>query len=243
MTEHHRTHLSPRAAYDSGLIARPDQLLEVRRDTIADGDARGGRTVSVRPLNGLAVSILLDRGMDIGGAWYAGTPVSWMSAVGDCRPGRSDADQGWLDGWSGGLLTTCGLRNVGVPSDGHGQHGNFTDLAAFDVMVRRYWLPDGEAAVEIAGVLTDAETNPELQITGPGVGLLMRVSWDRSTLPRLHTWRRRTPRSYVMSIEPANCGLGGRAADRAEGRAPFLAPGEERTTSLTVVVEPLVPVR
>jgi hypothetical protein len=316
---------SPQAAYEGGWVARPDQLLEVRREIVDDGDARGCRTVSVRPMGGLQARILLDRGMDIGSAWYGGTPVSWLSAVGESRPGRSDADQGWLDGWHGGLLTTCGLRNAGAPSEGHGQHGTFTDLAASDVTVRRSWLPDGEAAVEIAGVLTDASalggqlrverrirlrtglgeltvtdtttncgpereqapflyhlnlgypfltansevrgagadggwrmgpvrageadtllertlpddgSDPRLEITGPDAGLVMRVSWSRSTLPRLHTWRRRTPRSYVMSIEPANCGLGGRAADRDAGRAPFLEPGEERTTSLTVVVEP-----
>jgi hypothetical protein len=317
---------APRAAYEDGWVARPDQFLEVRREIVDDGDARGSRTVSVRPMGGLQARILLDRGMDIGSAWYAGTPVSWGSAVGESAPGRSDVGQGWLDGWSGGLVTTCGLRNVGAPGEGHGQHGSFTDLAASEVTVRRFWLPDGEAAVEIAGVLTDAsalgrqlrverrirlrtgrgeltvtdtttncgpereqapflyhlnlgypflsansevrgagmddgwqmgpvrageadtllertlpdgETAPELWITGPDAGLEMRVSWSGSTLPRLHTWRRRTPRSYVMSIEPANCGLGGRAADRDAGRAPFLEPGQERTTSLTVVLQPL----
>ncbi|HEY6634451.1 MAG TPA: DUF4432 family protein, partial [Acidimicrobiia bacterium] len=36
-----------------------------------------------------------------------------------------------------GLLVTCGLRNVGMPSEGHGLHGTFSHLAALDVETTR----------------------------------------------------------------------------------------------------------
>ena len=32
----------------------------------------------------------------------------------------------WMQSFGGGLMVTCGLRNVGVPSEGHGQHGDYT---------------------------------------------------------------------------------------------------------------------
>ena len=327
---------TPRDGVEAGYAARGDDLVAVRHETIADGPARGCRTITVQPAGGLTTRILLDRGMDLGGSWYAGQPVSWRSAVGESAPGRVDAAGGWLDQWEGGLLTTCGLRNVGSPSEGHGQHGSFTDLQARDVSVTRRWLDDGHAAVEISGILDDASSlgshlrvhrritlrsgagtvlvedrtvnlGPEPEqapmlyhvnfgfpfltpdseyripgvqrstadgydvpveqwrcmgeagiagpdriiehrltadadgrasLTSPNLGLVAEVAWDRSTMPRLHTWQRVQRGSYVASIEPANCGLGGREADRADGRAPVLEPGEERSTRIEVTLRP-----
>lgn len=325
-------------AQAKGLLPYGDDLISVRREIVDDGPARGCRSVTLQAAGGLTTRVLLDRGMDLGSTWFAGTPVSWRSAVGEAPPGRVDDGQGWLDGWEGGLLTTCGLRNVGAPGEGHGQHGSFTDLAARDVTVTRRWLPDGQAAVDVTGTLddvsslgshlqvvrcitvrtgsgevivTDRATNcgpvreqspllyhinfgypflvpsselkldalrsvraedgslagpdhwrvmgppvfgeqdtimehqlkgdpavGQVDVSGPTVGLTARVSWDRRTLPRLHTWRRRTPGSYVTSVEPANCSLAGRAVDRQAGTAPYLEPGEGRLTALTVLVEP-----
>jgi hypothetical protein len=42
---------------------------------------------------------------------------------------------------------------------------------------------------------------------------------------------------YALGLEPANCSVLGRAADRAAGRLPILAPGESRTTSLEISVK------
>ena len=35
----------------------------------------------------------------------------------------------WRDAWGGGLVTTCGLSNVGAASEGHGLHGTYTARA------------------------------------------------------------------------------------------------------------------
>jgi hypothetical protein len=330
------TNPRPRLAALAGLTAAGDDLVTVRHETVSDGAAAGSRSITVQPVGGLTTRILLDRGLDLGGAWYAGIPVSWRSAVGESRPGRVDAGTGWLDQWEGGLLTTCGLRNVGSPSEGHGQHGSFTDLRAREVSVARRWLDDGHAAVEITGVLDDAtslgahlrvhrritlrsgvgsvrvedrtvnlgpepEQAPMLyhvnfgfpfltadseyripglagssaggqavpverwqrmgevgvpgpdrivehelcagepgraQLTGPQVGMVADVAWDRTTMSRLHTWQRVQRGSFVASVEPANCGLDGREADRAAGRAPVLEPGAERVTWIEIVLAP-----
>jgi hypothetical protein len=114
--------------------------------------------VTLQASGGIHARVQLDRGMDLGETWYAGIPVGWRSPVGETAPGRVDVGLGWLDGWQGGLLTTCGLRNVGSPSEGHGQHGSFTDLAARDVSVVRRWLPDGHAAVDVTATLDDASS-------------------------------------------------------------------------------------
>ena len=41
----------------------------------------------------------------------------------------------WGDHWAGGLVTTCGLSNVGAASDGHGLHGTYSHRRARDVSV------------------------------------------------------------------------------------------------------------
>jgi hypothetical protein len=57
----------------------------------------------------------------------------------------------------------------------------------------------------------------------------------RSDLPRLWQWIH--PDYGVLGIEPANCSVLGRAHDRAEGRLPVLAAGEESASRLELTVE------
>ena len=45
----------------------------------------------------------------------------------------------------------------------------------------------------------------------------MTVSWDPRQLPRLWQWRMLRTGMYVTGLEPATCGLAGRAAERAAG--------------------------
>ena len=56
-----------------------------------------------------------------------------------------------------------------------------------------------------------------------------------SNLPRLWQWI--DPSLHALGLEPANCSVLGRAHDRAAGRLPFLAPGEERETRIVVTAE------
>jgi hypothetical protein len=59
--------------------------------------------------------------------------------------------------------------------------------------------------------------------------LRLELAWS---LPRLWQWVH--PAYGVLGLEPANCSVRGRAHDRAEGRLPELAPGEERRTRVTI---------
>jgi hypothetical protein len=86
---------------------------------------------------GLDIRILPDRGFDIGAAWFRGVPVAWISVVGETAPLPQPRGLDWLDAFGGGLVTTCGLRNVGAPAEGHGLHGTFSHLRARDVSIER----------------------------------------------------------------------------------------------------------
>jgi hypothetical protein len=74
----------------------------------------------------LELRIRPERGLDIGAASYAGIPIAWLSSVGEVAGTSGD----WEASWGGGLMTTCGLDNVGVPSEGLPQHGTYTYLPA-----------------------------------------------------------------------------------------------------------------
>lgn len=67
-----------------------------------------------------------------------------------------------------------------------------------------------------------------------GVGVAVRYRPDQ--LPRLWQWRMLAPGMYLTGLEPANCGVRGRAAERADGDVDVLAPGDRRRFDLQVEV-------
>lgn len=125
------------------------QAVSIESATRTDGPDAGSRRI--RLVNGpLDVELLPDRGMDIGQVRAAGVPLAWISATGFPPLSIGDADgRGWLRGFGGGLLTTCGLLNVGPPGwdgdDFHPMHGRYSSLPA---RVIRAEVTAGEVVVE-----------------------------------------------------------------------------------------------
>jgi hypothetical protein len=98
----------------------------------------------------------------------------------------------------------------------------------FEEQVFRHELaPTGEERVSATVV------NPGFEPTG-GIGVT--VSWDPRQLPRMWQWRMLGPGMYLTGLEPANCGLAGRAAERAAGTLQELAPGESRAFAISIRV-------
>ena len=306
------------------------QLAPFSLQTVDQGSGRGARVLSVAPAGGMHARVLVDRGLDIAAAWFGGLPLAWMSGVGEQPFGHADSGEGWHDGWAGGLVTTCGLRNVGVPSEGHGRHGRYSDQPVDELSIKREVGRSGSGVIVIEGVIReaiglgrglvvrrritfalwsgsveiedttvnetaervqapllyhvnvgapflDAESVPlvretdafrpaaniramggpedapdvvsqlafpvpadgwsEVAIDSLRLGLRLRVGWDAEVMPNLFAWQRRTPGSYVTALEPANCTVDGRFADRESGIAPWLESGEIRRTGLRIVVD------
>jgi hypothetical protein len=120
-----------------GRLAHDQHLLPATSHLALDGSGAGTRVLLAQPAGGLHARILLDRGLDIGAAWYAGQPVSWTSPSGDRRSGYADGTENWHRGWTGGLVTTCGLMHIGPPSGRHGRHGRYSDCPPEEVRVER----------------------------------------------------------------------------------------------------------
>jgi hypothetical protein len=136
-----------------GELANADQVATAVISTVAEGAAAGARAVDIRVWNGIDVRLLVDRGLDIGAAWFRGIPLAWISSAGEQPPPAAEQLVGtaWRDAWGGGLVTTCGLSNVGAASEGHGQHGTYTSRAAADLQVERT-----TSEVTVTGTVVDA---------------------------------------------------------------------------------------
>ena len=118
------------------------QIAGTKRYQLMDGNERGVHGVDFRTGSGLNFTVLPDRGLDVSHAEYKGIPLCWRSSTGDVSPGFYEpAGFGWLRGFFGGLLTTCGMTHVGNPdSDGtNGLHGRVSHIPAKNVWVDSRW--------------------------------------------------------------------------------------------------------
>jgi Domain of unknown function (DUF4432) len=167
--------------------------------------------VDAHVLAGIELRIHPHRGLDLGAAWFRGVPIAWIAPAGE---GGADSTD-WRAAWGGGLLTTCGLDNVGTPSEGIGLHGTYTFLPAHDVATER-----SRSQVVVRGAVVNE----------------LRVAIE-SDLPRLWQWIDPGPGIYALGIEPANYSVLGRAHDRSQGTLPYLEPGEERSTRIAITAE------
>jgi hypothetical protein len=145
----------------SGQLPNRDAVLWARESVIASGGAAGTRAIDVHPWDGIGCRLYPDRGLDIGQAWYQGVPLAWVSAAGERGPLDDLDGMAWGSAFGGGLVTTCGLRNVGMPSEGHGLHGTFSHLAATDVRVE---VDEHDPAVAVAGVIDDPDPVASLRL-------------------------------------------------------------------------------
>jgi hypothetical protein len=147
-----------------------------------EGPESGVRAAQLRTGSGFAFTVLPDRGMDLGFAEYNGMPLCWRSSTGEiAAPFYEPADQGWLRGFSGGLMATCGLTTAGWPTTDEGEalglHGRASYLKARNVYVDGAW--DGDDYVMWAQGKTR-----ETVVYGENVQLTRRV-WARLGESRL----------------------------------------------------------
>jgi len=107
-----------RDGYEEKVI-NPHQVGGIETYICDNGAAKGSRVAWVNTGSGLRFKVAIDRGMDIVDAFYNDCSLSWLSHNGQSAP-RPDITEGvvWLNNFSGGLLTTCGLSHVGGPEAG-----------------------------------------------------------------------------------------------------------------------------
>ena len=132
-----------------GSVGDLSQVCGIQSFCFDDGPGKGVRGLEFRTGGGLRFVALPDRAMDLYCAEYRGIPLNWMSGTGPVAPGLySSHGWEWLRSFFGGLLTTCGLSNVGDPCDDRGAyletehfggHGRISNLPARGVGYRGEW--------------------------------------------------------------------------------------------------------
>ena len=123
------------------------QVAGVEPGELTDGFERGVRTARLFTGTGFDFTVLVDRGLDIGPATFAGASLAWRSPTGAIGPAFYEPEGlGWLRGFHGGLLVTCGLTTYGSPGvdEGQslGQHGRASYLPATHFAYGGEWQGD-----------------------------------------------------------------------------------------------------
>ena len=220
-------------------VGHPDQVALVTRRPALD----------VRVVRGIEVRLQPDRGLDVG--WERdGEGVTWRATLDDLRGLRVErtvrtlASAGRLE--LADRVTCLAGRRLEAPVLYHVNLGwpLWDEGARVKVDGRRAEPRDGDAAPHDWRAAPAPGRTPErvwehvgaagAAVVNERLGLRVRVESD---LPRLWQWVDPAPGVYALGLEPANCSVLGRAHDRAEGRLPLLAPGEQRTTSVVVTAE------
>ncbi|MEM4228174.1 MAG: aldose 1-epimerase family protein [Thermoproteota archaeon] len=123
-----------------------EQIAGIKILELSNGFERNVRVAIVKNSE-LSFLTAIDRGMDIVNAEYRDVPLSWISPTGIVAPAFYEPEGlGWLRGFPGGLMTTCGLTYMGAPAfdqeESLGLHGRISYSPANLLHVDAYW--DGE---------------------------------------------------------------------------------------------------
>jgi len=122
-----------------------DQVAGVRVVQLDDGNERPTRAAIIHTGSGLELTVLLDRCLDIASASFNGRAMGWRSTTGDVAPQYYEAEGiRWLRSYFGGLVTTCGLTNVGAAGPdsalhGTGIHGRIGNTPARNIQIVQEW--------------------------------------------------------------------------------------------------------
>ncbi len=136
-------------------IGSVEQIGGIRDFTFNDGKSKGVRALEINT-GKICFTVLLDRCMDIAQASFKGQNVSWISKTGITAPQFYEKDgTGFLRGFYGGLLTTCGLENIGRPFGEHGLHGRIGNIPAEKISVFADWILD-DYVMKVSGQVRES---------------------------------------------------------------------------------------
>lgn len=151
-------------------VGNISQIAGAKRYYLADGRGAGIECVDVRTGTGFVYTVMPGRGMDIGWCGFEGMPISYISKAGISAPSYfTGVKDQWLQCFPGGMLSTCGLGNVGDYcedfTEGLGQqtfglHGRISNQCAGNVCVNERWDKD-TFVMEVSGMTTEAQLRGE----------------------------------------------------------------------------------
>ena len=142
-------HFSAAELLAEGLLADPRAAVAINDRAAMPGTGDHARVLEISLYGGLSLEILPARGLDIGEVRYLGEPVAWISPIRDARSATAPRGTDFVAHFNGGLLATCGLRNIGPATSDEPMHGDYTFLPAENV----HWQAEVTAET-VAAVVT-----------------------------------------------------------------------------------------
>lgn len=136
------------------------QLADIREGKLSDGRADGMRVLDVKTGGGLRFCVMPSRAMDISWASYNEMPLAHISKSGIVKPEFYEKDsRSFLRSFSCGLLTSCGITQMGTPCECDGEqlglHGRLSNIPAFDVFADKHWEND-EYVMRLGGKVRES---------------------------------------------------------------------------------------
>lgn len=122
----------------------PEQLARISSCELADGKEKGVRCLNFHTGSGLNFTVVPDRAMDIAFADYKGHNLCFLAPGTVAAPSFYEpSGWNWKRTFFGGLLTTCGLVNVGAADSYEGEefgaHGRISSTPARHVSYDSMW--------------------------------------------------------------------------------------------------------
>ena len=140
-------------------VGNREQLFSVRESRLVGGRADGVRVVDIHNGGNLALTIAVDRCMDIPVLRYKGRCLNYITCNALSHPAYYEVfGEGWSEAFSGGFLYTCGLSNTGLRSgsdwDAQKEHGCIANRPAEHLNIIESETESGPA-VELTGTMKE----------------------------------------------------------------------------------------
>jgi hypothetical protein len=141
-------------------VGRFRQVAGSRKYRLSEGKAEGVRGVDVNAGNGFHYTVLPDRCMDISLCSYKGINLVYQGETGEVHPSYyTGIGNDWMKGFFAGLVTTCGLQNLGAPctdeGESYGLHGDIAYVPAENFNDLSRWEND-DYILEFEGVMQES---------------------------------------------------------------------------------------
>ncbi|HEY5585745.1 MAG TPA: aldose 1-epimerase family protein [Ruminiclostridium sp.] len=146
-------------------IGHISQVGGLKRYKMLDGRAKGVEVIELNNTNGLVLTIIPDRCLDIFNLTYKGCPVSFISKTGLVSPFLyNPSEYEWLRSFGAGFLTTCGFTQVGEPCTyggvHYGLHGLAANIPAENVRCEGKWMGE-EYVMKVGGTVNQVKALKE----------------------------------------------------------------------------------
>lgn len=136
-------------------IGHESQLYGVEEHRLVGGKGDGMRLFEINNGKGIQLTVAPDRACDITRLRFKGVNMSYMSPCGYVAPAYYDnVGANWLQSFTAGFLTTCGLQAVGSPCNDEGEELPLHGSIANTPCEQAYWVEE-DGKLIINGIVKD----------------------------------------------------------------------------------------